>query len=156
MIPRTLALAFLLGLSCALGACNDPHSEPTNEVDLTALVVSAGPLVPAFDELLTTYTVSADSLTDATTITATTESPAATLRIAGQPAISGQPSGPIALATGANAIPVEVTGFDGITVQTYTVTVERAALVAARVGRGQEWLVLHPDGSWRPMSFDLR
>ncbi|NOS79753.1 MAG: cadherin-like beta sandwich domain-containing protein [Nitrospira sp.] len=95
--------------------------------NLSALIVSAGTLVPGFAAGTTTYDVAASNATVSTTITATVADSTATLTINGVGAISGSPSASIPLAVGANAIPVVVTAQNG-TPKTYTVTVTRAAL----------------------------
>ena len=63
-------------------------------------------------------------------VTPTVNHPGATLKVGKQgttlaTVASGSPSGAIALAVGANVIDVEITAEDGITKQTYTVTITR-------------------------------
>ncbi|MFO0775587.1 MAG: cadherin-like beta sandwich domain-containing protein [Nitrospiraceae bacterium] len=95
--------------------------------DLFDLELSAGPLTPDFDPAGTTYAVSASEATTQTTVTATLSDHRATLRINNQPAVSEQPSAPIALAAGSNVISIVVTAVNGTT-KTYTVTVNRAGV----------------------------
>ncbi len=91
---------------------------------LKNLEASAGPLDPAFASNKTTYAVTADTNTAATTITATLIDDTAILNINGVGAKSGQPSDAIPLAYGATTIPVVVRTTDGKT-ETYWVTVNR-------------------------------
>ncbi|GKS59814.1 hypothetical protein YTPLAS18_33410 [Nitrospira sp.] len=93
--------------------------------DLFGLELSAGPLSPEFDPATTSYAVSAPSTTTQTTVTATLSDPRATLKINNQAATSGQPFGPINLATGNNVINIVVTAVNATT-KTYTVLVNRA------------------------------
>ncbi len=101
--------------------------------DLASLVLSAGDLTPAFTPQTTTYAVSVPTTTTSTSITATTADATSVLRINNQPALSGQPFGPIALAVGGTAIAVTVSAPDGTT-KTYTVTVNRAGPGNANLG----------------------
>jgi hypothetical protein len=106
------------------------RAAPGGNNNLSALVVSAGALVPSpFAAATTSYTVAVSNTTLSTTVTATVEDSTATLKINNAAAISGVAAGPIALVVGANSIPIEVTAQDG-TPQTYTVTVNRAAPVS--------------------------
>jgi hypothetical protein len=91
---------------------------------LQNLEASAGPLVPGFDPDKTAYTVTTDTNTATTTITATLIDDTATLAINGAAASSGQPSAAIPLAYGQTVIPVEARTTDGKTV-TYQLTVSR-------------------------------
>ena len=89
--------------------------------NLSALAVSAGALVPAFDPATTNYDVLLPIGTD-TTVTATVADSTATLTINGSPATSGVESASIPLAQGANPISIVVTAENGTT-KTYTVIV---------------------------------
>jgi Cadherin-like beta sandwich domain len=93
--------------------------------NLSALVVSAGALVPDFDAATTNYAVLAPNSTTDTTITATVADSTATLTINGSPATSGVPSASIPLVVGPNnPIPIVVTAENG-TQKTYTVIITR-------------------------------
>lgn len=96
--------------------------------NLSALIVSAGALSPAFSAGTLNYNVAVPNTTLTTTVTATVADSTATLTINGSSAISGIAAGPIALSVGANQIPIVVTAQDE-TPKTYTVTVNRAAIV---------------------------
>lgn len=93
--------------------------------DLFDLELSAAPLSPEFTPATTSYAVATPTTTTQTTVTATLSDPRATLRINNQVAVSGQPFGPLPLATGSNTITILVTSVAGTT-KTYTVSVNRA------------------------------
>jgi hypothetical protein len=93
--------------------------------DLFDLELSAGPLTPDFDPIVTGYSVSAPSTTTQTTVTATLSDERATFKVNGQTGTSGQPSSPINLATGSSTITIVVTAVNATT-KTYTVSVNRA------------------------------
>jgi hypothetical protein len=95
--------------------------------DLAGLVVSVGPLTPAFAAATILYGVDGGTAAT-TTVTATVATPGATLLVDGDPVASGVDSAPIALVVGANPIAVQVTAPD-LTVKTYTVIVARVASV---------------------------
>lgn len=99
----------------------------STDATLASLAPSTGSLDPAFDPATTTYAVAVDNSTDSLTLTPTTAEPNASITVGGQAVTSGNASQPLALAVGATAIPVVVTAEDGVTTQTYTVTVTRAA-----------------------------
>jgi hypothetical protein len=108
---------------------NRPAPANSNN-NLSALVVSAGPLTPGFLAGTHTYNVNnVANTTMSTTVTATVADSTATLTINGSAAISGVAAGPIALAVGANPIHIVVTAQDG-TPNTYTVTVNRNAALS--------------------------
>ncbi|GKS59815.1 hypothetical protein YTPLAS18_33420 [Nitrospira sp.] len=95
--------------------------------NLSALAVSAGTLMPAFDAGTASYNVSAPNTVAVTTVTATVaDSATATMTINGAPANSGVAFGPIMLSEGANPINIIVTAQNGMQ-KPYTVTVTRAA-----------------------------
>lgn len=93
---------------------------PSNNNDLWALSLTAGPLTPVFCHNITGYSISTTQTS--TTVTATVADPTATLRINGIMTPSGAPSTPIALTSRRVTIPVSVTAQNG-SVMTYTVTV---------------------------------
>lgn len=97
---------------------------PSSNANLSALVLSAGVLSPAFSEDTLDYSLSVPSTTASTTVTATVADATASVQVNGQPVGSGQASLPIALNVGTNRIPIVVTAQNG-TAKTYTVTVER-------------------------------
>jgi hypothetical protein len=90
--------------------------------NLSALTLSAGPLQPSFNALITSYDVGPVTATD-TTITATAADSNATLTINGSATTSGEESAAIALVPGANPISIVVTAQNGSSTKTYTVTI---------------------------------
>ena len=102
--------------------CLSPNAKLAN------LVVSSGPLSPAFSVNIPSYTaspVTRDLFTPdpPLTITATTESPSATVMINAMPATSGQPTAVSGLHAGPNTFAVVVQAANGTTRTTYTVAV---------------------------------
>jgi len=93
---------------------------------LSALKVSQGSLSPAFSSGTAAYGVSVANGIQAIKITPTTSDAGATVTVNGTPIISGATSAAITLNVGQNIIPVVVTAADGVTQQTYIVTVTRA------------------------------
>ncbi|NIO42211.1 MAG: hypothetical protein GTO41_19895, partial [Burkholderiales bacterium] len=73
------------------------------------------------------YTATVDFAVASTTVTPTTADANATVTVNGIAVASGSPSGQIILAQGENVITVNVTAEDGVTTQSYTVTVTRLA-----------------------------
>ncbi len=93
---------------------------------LTSLTLSSGTLNPAFDRAVYSYTASVVNDTASIIVTAVTGGVASTMKINGLPATSGQPSGPVSLAVGANKITVQLAS-QGVPEQVYNVTVTRAS-----------------------------
>ncbi|MGC9942288.1 MAG: cadherin-like beta sandwich domain-containing protein, partial [Verrucomicrobiota bacterium] len=104
---------------------------PSSNANLASLVLSSGSLSPAFAEATTSYTDTVPDTTSAITVTSTLADPTATVTVNGNAVTSGTASGSIALSAGANTITIVVTAQDGITTQTYTLTVTQAAQPAA-------------------------
>ena len=94
----------------------------TSDATLSGLSLSAGTLSPSFNR--TTYAYTATVANDVTSLTAspTAFDNAATVTVNGQDAAT-----PVNLSVGSNTITIEVTGRDGVTTKTYTVTVTRQA-----------------------------
>ncbi|MGN7477447.1 cadherin-like beta sandwich domain-containing protein [Solibacillus silvestris] len=89
---------------------------------LADLTLSSGALSPAFTKNRETYTVNvANSVSAITFIPTVEETGKATVTVNGQPAATAVP-----LTIGANKIKVVVTAEDGVTQNTYTITVNRA------------------------------
>ncbi len=97
------------------------------DLNLSALVFSAGPLSPAFAPDTVNYTVAAPNQPGQTTITATTSQAGVTIAIQGTAVASGQPFGPVPLAVGLNTFEIVVRA-QGVTAEKkYTVVITRAA-----------------------------
>ncbi|GKS60337.1 hypothetical protein YTPLAS18_38640 [Nitrospira sp.] len=107
MVRRQYTLnVFLFLLSAAaLSACipnSDDGSGPNHAADLASLKVSEGALSPSFNPDTTTYVVTVGSSVTTILVTAAVADARASLRINNQPAVSGQPFGPIMVQAGLN------------------------------------------------------
>jgi gliding motility-associated-like protein len=99
---------------------------PSTIATLSNLVPGSGTLTPVFASASTNYSVNVANATSGITLTPTATDSTATIRVNGVSVTSGTASGSIPLAVGANTITTVVTAQDGITTDTYTVTVTRA------------------------------
>ena len=100
---------------------------PSTDAALSGLGLSAGSLVPSFSSGTTSYTVAVANSVTSISVTPTAQESHANLTVNGATALSGTPSGAIALSVGSNPISIEVTAQDGVTTATYAITVTRAA-----------------------------
>ena len=114
-----LVLAFMAIAIISLAANVVRAQQPSSDATLSALTLSQGTLAPAFDPATTAYNATvANSVTDVT-VTATANDSGATVAIT--------PSDvPVNLNVGVNNITAAVTAADGVTQETYSVTVTRA------------------------------
>lgn len=94
---------------------------------LNNLTISSGTLTPVFASETLGYTDTVANTVTSVTVTPTVTDTTATLKVNGVTVTSGTASGPIPLAVGPNTITVVITAQDGITTDTYTITVIRAA-----------------------------
>ena len=97
-------------------------SDPT----LSNLTISSGTLSPAFSSGNTSYTVSVENSVTSVTVTPTINQANATITVNGSPVTSGTQSNPITLNVGSNTVLTVVIARDGVTTDTYTITVNRA------------------------------
>ena len=96
--------------------------------NLSNLTISSGTLTGDFAATTMSYAVEVGATTASVSVTPTTAEVGAAVTVNGRAVTSGSASDPIALALGvATAIPVNVIATDGTTIQTYTITVHRAA-----------------------------
>ena len=132
-------ICFIGDLGVILSSCNVNNTSEfsntvtvpfSNNANLSALVVSSGTLVPAFASATLSYTDAVANAVSSMTVTPTVANATATVKVNGTTVASGAASGAIALVVGANPISIAVTAQDGTTIQTYTVTVTRAAAVS--------------------------
>ncbi|MEO6097237.1 MAG: cadherin-like beta sandwich domain-containing protein [Fibrobacteria bacterium] len=93
---------------------------------LSALVLSAGILSPAFATATPAYSAAVGNAVASVNVTATLADTTASVSIQSAPAASGKPSAAIALGLGAQVIPIIVTAQNGQT-RSYSVTVTRQA-----------------------------
>jgi len=100
---------------------------PSNNATLADLSLSTGglTLTPVFATGTTNYSTSVVYSTDTVAVTPTTLDAYATVTVNGMAVSSGTASAPVILAFGSNTITTKVTAQDGITIQTYTITITR-------------------------------
>jgi gliding motility-associated-like protein len=94
---------------------------------LSGILLSSGTLNPGFSTGATSYTAGVSNATTSISITPTASDPGASVKVNGTTVSSGTASPAILLSVGPNAITIAVTGSDGVSMYTYTVTVTRAA-----------------------------
>jgi len=92
---------------------------------LAGLTLSSGTLTPTFAPGTTSYTASVANASTGVTVTPTVTDATATVTVNGAPVTSGTASASIPLALGNNQITVLVTAQDGISSDTYTISVTR-------------------------------
>ena len=95
------------------------------DATLSALSLSGVTLTPAFASGTTAYTASVEHAVTETTVTASASDSNASVEVTPEDADDGTSGDQVALAVGETAIAVEGTAQDGVTTQTYTVTVTR-------------------------------
>lgn len=123
----------------------------STSADLSNLLLSTGALTPAFASGTVSYTASVPYSTSTLTVTPTTAQANATITVNGTSVVSGAASGSIALTPGDNLITLNITAHDGITIKTYTVTVNRNGLNfsstgSLATGRSSHTAALLPSG----------
>jgi len=94
----------------------------SSDATLSALSLSSGSLSPSFASGTLAYTASVANSVSSLIVTPTTNDANATATVNGASATT-----PVTLAVGSNTVTVQVTAQDGVTTQSYTVTVTRAA-----------------------------
>jgi uncharacterized repeat protein (TIGR02543 family) len=102
---------------------------PSNNADLSGLVLSAVTLTPAFASGTTTYSASLSYGTASITVTPKASGPGATIKVNGITVVSGSASDAISLNVGSNTVTVVVTAQDGITLKTYGIIVDKVGIV---------------------------
>ncbi len=106
----------------------------SSDATLGGLVVSNGYLSPAFNSRTTTYIDNVSNATDNITVTPVLTDANASLTVNGVPVISGTLSNILPLLTGINTIAIVVKAQDGVTIQTYTLTIIRADVAVSTLG----------------------
>lgn len=96
--------------------------------DLANLTLSEGVLSPVFSSNHTTYTVSVPYSTDSIAMTAFHSDALGTVLLNGATILSGIPSANLPLNVGSNLFTILVSGSDGQTSKTYSVTVVRSSV----------------------------
>jgi hypothetical protein len=97
----------------------------SSDASLADLSVSAASFDQIFQATVYDYSGTTSYLGRSTMITATASDANASIEINGTPVLSGEPSDPVALDMGANLVTVTVIAQDGLTVQSYSVTIDR-------------------------------
>ncbi|NHN31865.1 discoidin domain-containing protein [Paenibacillus agricola] len=97
----------------------------SSNANLSDLILSSGTLNMSFDANTASYATSVANSVSSLTVTATVYDPTATMKVNGTTVINGSAVGAISLNVGSNTITIVVTAQDGMTTQTYTVTVTR-------------------------------
>lgn len=97
----------------------------TGNANLSNLTLSSGTLNPAFDPVITSYTVNVDNALVSINITPAVAASQATIKVNESPVSSGSLSQAIALNPGNNTITILITAQNGAT-RTYTIAINRA------------------------------
>ena len=126
IVMLVAAATWFAGCSSS-GDSSAPANPPVFDATLSALTFSGGDLDQIFQSSLTDYTATVNFLQTSVTVNATASDAAATITINGTMVASGADSPAIALADGANTITIVVTASDGVTTETYTLTVTKQA-----------------------------
>jgi len=113
----------------------------STNANLSALQVSRGLLTTSFAPLINSYTATVANGVSSIMVTPVTFDADATVTVNGAAAVSGTACGPVALAVGSNIITTVVTASDGVTQNTYTVTITRTGskndfLKSLKISRG--------------------
>jgi ELWxxDGT repeat protein len=98
----------------------------SSNANLASLTLSSGTLAPIFAAGTTSYTASVDNAVSSVTVTPTLSDVNASLAVNNVTLASGNTSAAIPLNVGNNTVTIAVTAQDGITVNTYTINVNRA------------------------------
>ncbi|SDN03227.1 gliding motility-associated C-terminal domain-containing protein [Daejeonella rubra] len=96
--------------------------------DLSAITLSAGILSPVFSSASTNYTVTVENAIDSIAITPFLSDFLASMTLNGSAVASGSPSIKLPLIVGSNLFTILVTGRDGQTSKTYSITVNRSSV----------------------------
>jgi gliding motility-associated-like protein len=99
---------------------------PSNNAHLLYLSVQTATLSPGFAYKTFSYTAQVPNSTGSVTVSPSLLDLTAAVKVNGTAVTNKTASGPIGLAVGANTITVLVTAQDGVTTQTYTITITRA------------------------------
>ena len=93
---------------------------------LANFTISNGTLIPGFSPGSFTYNTTIANFTSSITVVPTADNPNATITVDGNPVASGIRSSSIPMSVGANTLTIVVTAQDGVTAQTYTITINRS------------------------------
>ncbi len=107
-----------------IAGCSSSTSDLNTDNYLSGLTISAGTLSPAFSAVVSSYGATVPNTTTSVTVTATTSSDLATVKVNGVEVTSGTASAAVALLVGPNLIGIAVYAEDG-GVRSYAITVQR-------------------------------
>ena len=117
-----------------------PAADPGTNAELSALVLSAGALNPAFDQEITSYAATVGNAQSSITVTPTTVNANATVEYldgGDQPltdADTGTNGHQVALAVGETTVRVKVTAADTTTTRSYTIVITRSGATVEAEG----------------------
>ena len=100
---------------------------PSNDAALASLSLDGFALVPAFDAGITSYSATVGEDDDTVTVSAAANHAAATVTISPADADDTVDGWQASLAAGDNVVIVTVTAADGVTIESYTITISRPA-----------------------------
>ena len=127
-VGATLATA--LGCGGGAGGPPSPGDAGLGDASLTQLALSTGTLDAPFDPETTEYTASLGALQQTVRVTPTAADASTTILVDGLAVASGALSPPISLAVGETDVAITTTANDGITTQSYTLTLTRSGEIA--------------------------
>lgn len=121
---RFSAVGFFVLALIGCGGGGGNSSGPSNNANLSALVINTATLVPDFATNTLSYTAEVGNTVTTVTITPTTQVASSTVTVSGSAVNSGTASPTITLVVGDTSVPVIVTAEDG-TQRTYTIVITR-------------------------------
>ncbi len=107
---------------------------PSSDATLSNILVSSGVLVPAFSSTRTSYTDQVINANSSIYLTITPSNSGASIVVNGMPVTNGVQSSAIPLSVGTNTLTIVVTAGDGVTTDTYTLSVKRPISTNANLG----------------------
>jgi hypothetical protein len=122
-----------VSISVAVGSVRsfeigEANSVPSfSDASLTGMVMSAGPLSPAFVPATLAYAAQVPYSVASVTVTPTAAQGSATVTVNGVPVVNGSPSAALPLGYGNNQITVAVLAQDRVTSRNYSIAVSRAS-----------------------------
>ena len=126
--PDTLVMTGNMSVS-AVFAVQD--STPSAGLQLSALSLSSGTLVPAFSPAVKNYAATVANGISLINVSATAQSAGATIAVNGNPIPSGGTSNAIPLDFGSNTLTATVTSQDGASSNSYVITITRSGPVCS-------------------------
>jgi trimeric autotransporter adhesin len=119
-----IALALIVLVLMAVFVDRVMFPAASDDAQLRMLAISEGTLTPAFDPEEDAYTASVANAVDEVVVSAVPKHPVAAVTIGN--VYTPEFSRTVALEVGANEVPVVVVAEDGVSSETYTITITRA------------------------------